>query len=120
MCDDPSIAIVGPCAAGKSTLVRQLRAAGYRARHVAQEHSFAPQMWQRIGKPDLLVFLDVSFPVSMARRPDSRWTEREYREQQRRLRHARQHADLYIHTDRRTPEEVLAQVLAFLAGEAQG
>ncbi|RMF46064.1 MAG: hypothetical protein D6755_07115 [Anaerolineae bacterium] len=116
MGDTPTIAVVGPCAAGKSTLIRQLRTAGYQARHIAQEHSFVPYMWQRLSQPDILIFLDVSFPVSMTRRPDSRWNEREYQEQQHRLRHARQHADLYIQTDNLSPEQVFALVLRFLEG----
>ncbi|GAB4530222.1 MAG: hypothetical protein Fur0018_17370 [Anaerolineales bacterium] len=110
------LGIVGPCAAGKSTLVRQLRQAGYQARHIAQEHSFAPAMWQRINPPDCLIFLDVSFPISMQRRPDPRWTLREYEAQQQRLRHAREHADFYLLTDRLTPEQVYQQVLSFLSG----
>ncbi len=111
-----TIGVVGPCAAGKSTLVKRLREAGYRARHIAQEHSFSPRMWQRISTaPDILVFLDVSYPVSAARRPDSRWRIQDYEEQQRRLAHARQHADLYLDTDGLTPEEVFRQVTTFLA-----
>ncbi len=115
-----SIAVVGPCAAGKSTLIRQLRAAGYAARHIAQEHSFAPDMWLRLANPDILVFLDVSFPVSMARRPDSRWTRREYEQQQHRLRHARRHAHLYIHTDGLSPQEVFQRVMEFAARRPAG
>lgn len=109
------IGVVGPCAAGKSTLVKQLRADGFQVHHIAQEHSFAPTMWQRINPPDYLIFLDVSFETSMARRPDSRWTVREYHEQQQRLRHAREHADLYLLTDDMTPQEVYRQVLEFLS-----
>ncbi len=110
-----TIGVVGPCAAGKSTLVERLHEAGYRARHIAQEHSFSPSMWQRISTaPDILIFLDVSYPVSAARRPDSRWRQADYEEQQRRLSHARQHADLYIQTDDLTPEEVFRRVQEFL------
>jgi hypothetical protein len=98
---DHLIGVVGPCAAGKSTLVTGLRQHGYRVRHIAQEHSYAPAMWQKITHPDLLIFLDVSYPVSW---PAARSTGRvpdpeEYETQQHRLRHARQHADLYLHTD---------------------
>ncbi len=112
-----TVGVVGPCAAGKSTLVKRLREAGYRARHIAQEHSFSPSMWQRLSTaPDILIFLDVSYPVSAARRPDSRWRQADYEEQQRRLAHARRHADLYIQTDALTPEEVFRQVREFLEG----
>ena len=39
------IAVVGPCASGKSTFAKALKAAGYEARHPAQEHSYVPNMW---------------------------------------------------------------------------
>jgi hypothetical protein len=42
------------------------------------------------------------------------WDESDFSEQQRRLAHARQHADFYLHTDDLTIQEVLNQVLAFL------
>jgi hypothetical protein len=65
----PLIAVVGPCASGKSLLVQALRARGYNTREVAQEHSYVPTMWQRITQPDLLVYLDVSWAVARQRRP---------------------------------------------------
>ena len=109
----PLIAVVGPCQSGKSLLVHALRERGYRAREVAQEHSYVPAMWQRITRPDLLIYLDVSWEVARQRRPtDAKsdwWTEQAHR-----LRHARQHADLYVHTDELTPQKVLEMVLAFL------
>ncbi len=109
----PLIGVVGPCAAGKSTLIRNLAARGYRLKHIAQEHSYVPHMWQRLTNPDVLIFLDVSFEESNRRRPMP-WQEDDYAEQQRRLRHARAHADFYLLTDGLTPEEVAARVEAFL------
>jgi hypothetical protein len=109
----PLIAIVGPCASGKSTLVRALRERGYNAREVAQEHSYAPTMWQRITGPDLLVYLDVSWGTARQRRPTDAgpgWWD----ELARRLRHARQYADMYILTDELSPQEVLDRTLALL------
>lgn len=107
------IGVVGPCSAGKSTLIAGLRAHGYTARHIAQEHSFVPDMWQRLAKPAKWVFLDVSYPVSMQRRALD-MTPAEFEEQNRRLAHARQHADFYLHTDGLSPQEILGQVIAFL------
>jgi cytidylate kinase len=106
----PVIGVVGPCCAGKSTLVQALSGLGRPARHIAQEHSFAPRMWQIIGQPDVLVFLDVSYPVAQQRRWMD-WQPQDWEEQQRRLRHAREHCDLYIHTDPLSAQEVLQQVL---------
>ena len=109
----PLIAVVGPCASGKSLLVQALRAQGYNAREVLQEHSYVPTMWQHITQPNLLIYLDVSSAVASQRRPIDAgadwWVELTHR-----LSHARQHADLYIHTDARTPQEVLEETLAFL------
>jgi len=101
----PLIGVVGPCAAGKSTLIAILRSHGIAVRHIAQEHSYVQAMWQRLTNPDLLVFLDVSYPETMKRRRLN-WQEGEYQEQQRRLSHARAHADIYIYTDGLTPEEI--------------
>jgi guanylate kinase len=107
------IGVVGPCAAGKSTLIASLEKRGYAARHIAQEHSYVPDMWQRITHPDLLIFLDVTYPTSVKRR-QMQWDKTEYQEQQRRLAHARQHANLYLDTDQLTINEVLTKVLQFL------
>ena len=107
------IGIVGPCGAGKSTLTKALDELGYTTRHIAQEHSYVEDMWQRITDPDILIFLHVSYEVSLARRKMD-WNESEYDEQVRRLRHAREHADLVIDTDRLKPDELVAHALAFL------
>jgi RNase adaptor protein for sRNA GlmZ degradation len=107
------IGIVGPCSAGKSTLIRALEDRGYPAKHIAQEHSFVPDMWKRITNPGQLIYLDVSYQTSMRRRPLA-MSDAEFEEQARRLRHARQFADLYIDTEHLSPEQVLEQVLAFL------
>jgi cytidylate kinase len=110
----PLIGVVGPDAAGKSTLIEGLTRLGYRTRHIAQEHSFVKDMWQRLTKPQILVFLDVSYPASRRRRKED-WTEADWLEQQRRLSHARANADLYLHTDELSIEEVLAQVVEFIS-----
>lgn len=108
------IGIVGPCAAGKSTLIGGLEARGYNARHIAQEHSYVPDMWQRLTKPDLLIYLDVSYPVSLHRR-DMNWTQAEYEIQVHRLEHALRNADLYLDTSDLTISDVLSRVLQFLS-----
>jgi deoxyadenosine/deoxycytidine kinase len=107
------IGIVGPCGAGKSTLIEGLEARGFRCRHIAQEHSYVPYMWQRLTNPDLLIYLHASFAECTARR-HLNWTEQDYAEQLRRLDHARQHADLVIDTDDQTPQQVLEQAASFL------
>jgi cytidylate kinase len=109
----PLIGIVGPCGSGKSTLIRALERYGYRCRHIAQEHSYVQAMWRLIGKPDILIFLDASFPTSTRRR-DLNWQKADHDEQLRRLQHAREHANLLIDTDDLTPEEVLQKALDYL------
>jgi len=109
------IGIVGPCTAGKSTLINRLRGQySIALRHIAQEHSYVQNMWQRLSQPNWLVFLDVSYPVSMQRKKLD-WTLEEYQEQQRRLAHARQHADFYLMTDELNPDQVAEKVGEFLA-----
>jgi cytidylate kinase len=112
-CQRPLIAVVGPCAAGKSSLVKGLKARGYNARCVAQDHSYVPDMWQRITNPDLLIYLDAEWNT-IARRRRISWTERYLNDERHRLCHARQHCDLYLRTDDLTAEEVLQRVLTFL------
>lgn len=110
---DKLIGILGPCAAGKSTLIAGLEARGYNARHIAQEHSYVPDMWQRLTRPDLLVYLDVSYPVSLQRR-EMNWTQAEFEVQVQRLKHARHNADLYLDTSELSIPDVLSRVVQFI------
>jgi cytidylate kinase len=107
------IGVVGPCGSGKSTLIAALAPLGYRTRHIAQEHSYVKDMWQRLTNPDLLIFLDASWAVTCQRRSLD-WTEAEWQEQQFRLRHARANADLYLDTDELSVDEVAQRVVAFV------
>lgn len=110
---DVVLGIVGPCASGKTTLVALLRALGYQVRHIAQEHSYVLDMWKRIANPDLLIYLDVTFEVSIQRTSTS-WKMDIFNKQVERLKHARENADLYINTDELTPQQVLDNVLEYL------
>lgn len=111
----PLIGVVGPCASGKSTLIAGLVRLGHRTRHIAQEHSYVMDMWQRLTNPDVLVFLDASYPITCQRRKLD-WTEADWQEQQHRLRHARENADLYLDTDALSAEQVLDGVMEFMRG----
>jgi hypothetical protein len=108
-----TVGLVGVCGSGKTTLTNGLKPYHYHVRQIAQEHSFVPDMWQRFVDPDVLIFLQVSYPTTLERKPFN-WNETEYQEQLRRLRHANKHADLHIDTDHLTVEEVRSAVLTFL------
>ncbi len=105
--------MVGPCAAGKSTLVAALKTAGFDALQVAQEHSFVPDMWSQIARPNTLIYLDASYEACSERKKLD-WAYEDYAEQLRRLEHAREHCDIYLHTDGLSPEEVVGKALAWL------
>ena len=107
------IGVVGPCASGKSTLIAGLTRLGFRTRHIAQEHSYVKDMWQRLTNPDILVFLDASYSITCQRRKLD-WTEADWQEQQQRLSHARAHADLYLDTDKLGIEDVLNKAVEFI------
>ena len=116
--DHPLLGIVGPCGAGKSTLIRGLEEHGFRCRHIAQEHSHVRHMWQVIAHPDILIFLESSFENCTNRRRLN-WLPVDYEEQLRRLSHAREHANLVIDTNALSTEEVLRQALEFLREHIQ-
>ena len=107
------IGIVGICGAGKATLAEGLEKHGFSVRQIAQEHSYVPDMWRVVSNPDVLIFLEVSYPVTMKRK-NFHWKLEEYQQQADRVYHARKHADLLIDTDGLTADEVLKQVLVFL------
>ena len=109
----PVLGVVGPCAAGKSTLVDQLRSLGFSAKHIAQEHSYVADMWARIAQPDILIYLDVSYDISCERNR-SIMSHKIYNNQVERLAHAKINADLYIDTDNLTPAKVFERVVNFL------
>ena len=111
--DKPLVGVVGVCASGKSTLIKGLAQIGFSMKHIAQEHSYVKDMWKRITNPDALIFLDASFPVTLSRRQFN-WTEEDWIEQQRRLIHARQNADLVINTDYLSVDEVLQSAIKFI------
>ena len=113
------VGVVGPCGSGKSTLVEGLEKHGYECRHIAQEHSYVPDMWQLITQPDILIYLNASFAFSTAR-TKLNWQKKDHSEQLKRLSHARSHANLIIETDNLTPEDVLQRALDFLAGTGKG
>lgn len=108
------VVVVGPCAAGKSTLAEGLRRLGFAAMPVGQEHSDIASLW-RHTEPDVVVALDADLETIRRRRGEAAWPEWLYRTQERRLAEARHAAALRIDTATMAPEDVLATVAEFLA-----
>jgi len=106
------IAIVGVCASGKTTLVAGLKAAGYDAYNVAQEHSCIHDFWNK-HNPDILIMIDASLSAIFKRRKVY-WGEDRLVTQHKRLRDAREHADLFLQTDDLDAAQVLARVIQFI------
>ena len=109
----PLVVVVGPCAAGKSTLAAGLRRLGFRAMVSGQEHSDIPTLWRR-ADPDIVVALDVDLETIRRRRDDDAWPEWLYALQRERLAQAEQAAAIQIDTTTNDADDVLARVAAFL------
>ncbi|MBE2240245.1 MAG: hypothetical protein IAE81_20840 [Caldilineaceae bacterium] len=110
----PLIKVVGVSASGKSTLVARLRAAGWNARPVSQEHSDVEDLWKHFGFPRILIYLDNDLQEQQARRTDVNWSSDNLAQERQRLSHACEHADLRINTVRLTADQVQELVTAFL------
>ena len=108
------IIVVGVCASGKTTLVTQLKEWGFDAHNVAQEHSGIKTLWKK-KQPDIVVMLDATLE-SIRKRRKVPWGEERLIVQRERLEDAKAHADLFLHTDSLTKEEVAQQVAAFVRG----
>ncbi len=109
------IVVVGPCAAGKTTLVAGLHREGFTsARLVAQEHSGVRNLWARRGRPQALIYLDAQVKTMNQRQGRADWTQEARAEQLERLERARCECDLYLPTDDLTIPQVLGTVVSFL------
>lgn len=114
--DPRRIVVVGPCAAGKTTLVAALQARGFRAMACGQEHSEIRTLWRRT-MPDIVIALDLDL-ATLRRRRGYAWPEQLYAAQRRRLAPAMTEADVVIDTSSLSADAVLGKALAFLAASA--
>ena len=115
--EDNLLGIVGPCSSGKSTLIGNLKQKGYICRHIAQEHSYVPDMWLKIVNPRVLIYLEVNYETSMHRRPLN-LSSKEFDEQVNRLSHARQNAHIFVDTVPLSPGEVYQAVMDALVEQS--
>ena len=112
------LVVAGVCVAGKTTLVKSLRDLGIDAYNVAQEHSTIKKLWNR-RQPDILVVLDAQL-ATIRRRRIVPWGDDRLAVQRERLCDAFAHADLYIHTDDLSKDEIVQQVLEHIRRNRHG
>ena len=110
----PRVVIIGPCAAGKSTLAEGLRSLGFDAVPVGQEHSDIPTLWRHTD-PDIVVSLEADLETIRRRRAEASWPEWLYAAQHRRLQDARDAAALRIDTATSDALTILHTVADFIA-----
>jgi hypothetical protein len=111
----PKVAIVGVCAAGKSTLAEGLKAASIPALTVPQEHSSVRRLWERLHPEcNILVMLDARWETVQKRRPTLMFGPEGLERQLGRLDLAREACDLYLPTDDLTIADVRERVLSWI------
>ena len=52
---------------------------GMNARHIAQEHSYVPAMWEKITQPDILIYLNSFLSINTFTKEPLDWTAAEFR-----------------------------------------
>ncbi len=113
------IGVVGNCVAGKTTLVQGLKALGYLAVNIPQEHSVAPKFWRKLNV-NFLVLLSCTLETAKQRRHIA-WGQERLEQQAIKLSDARAHCQLVLPTDDLSIEQVLNTVVeAVQAFQAQG
>lgn len=106
------VVIVGVCGSGKTLLAGGLVKLGYDARSVSQEHSLVPALFMH-SSPDVVIYLDAS-DATVSARKQTGWEPRQLADQRRRLKLAREKADIRISTDGLDPDELLSRVVGEL------
>ncbi len=112
------ISVVGPCASGKSTIVRALRMHGYDAHVTSQEHSAIPTLWSR-QDPSVLIALQADLESVRLRRRNPRWSRAVWQAQQDRLADAFAHADYVADTSNQNANQVVQDLLDYLESRAR-
>jgi len=105
------VGVIGVCGSGKSTLVAGLKALGYEARQIDQEHSYVPDLWCRFSRPYVLVYLEAS-DATVEARIGPLIHSSILPAQRQRLAQARSRAHVRVDTDGKSASEVLREVVA--------
>ncbi|MHB8860026.1 MAG: DEAD/DEAH box helicase family protein [Thermoleophilia bacterium] len=108
------VVITGVCGSGKTVLAEGLKTMGYDARAVAQEHSLVPELFLH-SRPDLVIYLEAS-DATVAGRKQTGWEPHQLAEERRRLKLARERADIHLNTDGLEPSVLLERAGEALAG----
>lgn len=112
---EPRVVIVGVCGSGKTLLAEGLTGLGYDARSVSQEHSLVPGLFLN-NSPDIVIYLDAR-DETVASRKRTGWEPRQLADQRRRLKLARERADIHINTDGLSPGQLLARAVEELEAD---
>lgn len=113
---EPNVAVVGVCAAGKTTLVQALTSMGIKSNAVPQEHSVVRRLWLSLHpQTNVLIVLDARWETTKLRRPTIMYGPERLEEQRRRLSHAREECDLYLPTDDLSIDQVQQRVVDWVA-----
>lgn len=112
---EPCIAVVGICAAGKTTLVEGLRRSGIPAHAIPQEHSVVRRLWEKLHPEcNILIMLDARWETTKQRRPAIGYGPDRLDVQRQRLKTAREVCDLYLPTDDLGIEQVRQTVMEWV------
>lgn len=110
-----TILVVGICASGKSSVIKELQQLGFKAKTCAQEHSCVESMWTKL-ESDVLIFLDCSYETVKKRR-DVPWGLKRIQSQKEKLQDALDNCDLYLKTDNLTLQETVERIVEYLKEE---
>ncbi len=100
------VAVIGPCASGKTSVAAGLRQQGLNSWSVGQEHSDVTDLWNS-KHPDFLVYLHICLTTLRLRRNNASWPEWIYLLQLERLSHGRSNANVIINTNVLDLEQVV-------------
>lgn len=110
--------VVGTCASGKTTIVRELKARGFEAATCSQEHTTNPYLWRR-KEPRFLVVLQCK-EATVQKRRGRVFPKGLHKKQVQRLGKARKHCHLFLPTDDLTISDAVEKIVESFTKEMGG